>query len=71
VGKLSANKDRDNHVSLILINKGWSVLRIWEHELLKSNRSMLLAKLLFELNKLPVSTEAKAHIENTEIHEDI
>ena len=30
--KLSANRDRDERINKALLEEGWSVLRIWEHQ---------------------------------------
>jgi DNA mismatch endonuclease (patch repair protein) len=43
--KLSANKTRDRKVNRELRKSGWTVLRIWEHDLAKKNLPRLLAKL--------------------------
>jgi DNA mismatch endonuclease (patch repair protein) len=43
--KLAANVTRDRVVSKILRKKGWRVLRIWQHELARSNRPKLIARL--------------------------
>ena len=39
--KLTRNKSRDLLVSRTLRAKGWSVLRIWQHELTRKNKSRL------------------------------
>lgn len=43
--KLEANKSRDRKVSRALSSSGWSVLRIWEHELSLKSRSRLLGRI--------------------------
>jgi DNA mismatch endonuclease (patch repair protein) len=43
--KLSANKFRDRRVNRELLKSGWTVIRIWEHELSKKNILRLRAKL--------------------------
>lgn len=43
--KIYANRRRDKNVSRELRKNGWRVLRIWEHELAKKNRTRLLARL--------------------------
>jgi DNA mismatch endonuclease (patch repair protein) len=43
--KIARNKQRDIEVSENLQSKGWRVIRIWECELRKKNRDLLLAKL--------------------------
>jgi DNA mismatch endonuclease, patch repair protein len=44
--KLSANKKRDKFVNRALRQKGWDVLRIWEHELSKKREVFLIRKIL-------------------------
>ena len=34
--KLKANKKRDRQVNRVLRNDGWSIIRIWEHDLVSS-----------------------------------
>ena len=43
--KLEKNIARDRLVTRTLRSKGWRVLRIWEHELLKKNRERLLRRI--------------------------
>lgn len=43
--KISNNTKRDITVTQMFISRGWEVVRIWECELKKKNRSILLAKL--------------------------
>jgi len=43
--KLKKNKARDLLVCHTLQAKGWNVLRIWQHELLRRNESNLVRKL--------------------------
>jgi DNA mismatch endonuclease (patch repair protein) len=43
--KIVRNKARDRLVNRTLRKKGWSVLRIWEHELTKKNESRLVKRL--------------------------
>lgn len=43
--KISANVERDKTVTMIFENRGWTVLRIWECELKKKNRTALNKKL--------------------------
>jgi DNA mismatch endonuclease (patch repair protein) len=45
VSKITRNKERDAEVSAYLSSKGWRVLRVWECEFKKKNRSLLLEKL--------------------------
>lgn len=44
--KIATNKARDRRVNSALRKRGWTVLRIWEHELTGRNRSRLLRRLL-------------------------
>jgi len=47
--KLAKNKERDEYVTNLLGNKGWKVLRIWEHDL---NDHFLIAQIVIkELGK--------------------
>lgn len=43
--KIATNRTRDRRVSRILREKGWRVLRIWEHSLKQSQRKRLLVRL--------------------------
>jgi DNA mismatch endonuclease (patch repair protein) len=43
--KIATNQARDRLVNRTLRKKGWSVLRIWEHELTKKNESRLVKRL--------------------------
>ena len=45
------NKARDRLVSRTLRKRGWSVLRIWEHELAHSNETRLLRRIQLALRK--------------------
>ncbi len=44
--KISGNIKRDKRTTSILKKSGWTVLRIWEHELKKRNEKKLVCKLL-------------------------
>jgi DNA mismatch endonuclease (patch repair protein) len=44
--KLDGNRERDKKVNRVLKRKGWKILRIWECELKKANKSG------FKLNRL-------------------
>jgi len=44
--KIATNKARDRRVNSALRKRGWTVLRIWEHELTGRNRPRLLRRLL-------------------------
>ena len=48
--KLAANKARDRLVTRALRQRGWRVLRIWEHELARKQAPHLLRKLMRFLN---------------------
>jgi len=56
--KLGANRKRDRNVNRALRAKGWTVLRIWEHEMRNSKR--VLKKLLAALGQEPRSWGADA-----------
>ena len=43
--KLTRNKSRDRLVNRTLRARGWSVLRIWQHELTRKNESRLLRRI--------------------------
>ena len=43
--KIAANRTRDRLVTRTLRKLGWSVLRIWEHELTRRNETRLLRRL--------------------------
>lgn len=43
--KFTKNKERDNNVSLSLINMGWQVLIIWECEITKTNIQNVINKI--------------------------
>ncbi len=45
LNKLTANKARDRLVTRTLRQRGWRVLRIWEHELARKNEARLLGRL--------------------------
>jgi len=42
VQKVLTNRSRDRRVSRILRDRGWQVIRIWEHQLKKNPRRVLL-----------------------------
>lgn len=44
------NKSHDEEVTKILTTKGWNVIRIWECELKRKNKEILIAKLAKLLN---------------------
>jgi DNA mismatch endonuclease (patch repair protein) len=43
--KLSANKARDRLVTRTLRSRGWHVLRIWEHELVRKNKGRCVQRI--------------------------
>lgn len=47
--KILGNKTRDLRVNRALRQRGWQVLRIWEHELARKNLPRLLRRLLRHL----------------------
>ena len=42
--KILRNKTRDREVNMLLRSKGWTIIRVWEHELAKKNLSRLLRR---------------------------
>lgn len=44
--KIARNRARDRRVNRLLRAKGWTVLRIWEHELKRRNEPRLIQRLL-------------------------
>lgn len=61
VAKITSNRARDRRVSRDLRQRGWRVIRIWEHELAKKDRSRLLSRLS---SLLPT----KSHIDDLRRH---
>lgn len=51
--KIARNRKRDREVGQALRQRGWRVLRIWEHELKNANRRRLLARLRRHLSPDP------------------
>jgi DNA mismatch endonuclease, patch repair protein len=51
--KLARNKSRDRIVNHTLRQRGWKVLRIWQHELARKNEARLLRRIYRHL-ALPV-----------------
>jgi DNA mismatch endonuclease (patch repair protein) len=43
-GKIARNRKRDRSVTRDLRSRGWRVLRVWEHELRKTNWSRLVRR---------------------------
>jgi DNA mismatch endonuclease, patch repair protein len=43
--KLARNKDRDRFVTRTLRERGWQVLRVWQHELSVNNERRLLRRI--------------------------
>jgi DNA mismatch endonuclease (patch repair protein) len=43
--KIARNQERDREVTRALRRAGWTVLRVWEHELAKKNERRLLSRL--------------------------
>ncbi len=44
--KIATNKARDRRVNRALRGRGWSVIRIWEHELRRRDEAKLVRRLL-------------------------
>ncbi|MFT4105552.1 MAG: very short patch repair endonuclease [Lacrimispora sp.] len=51
--KIGGNIQRDKDVTWLFINRGWTVIRIWECELKRKNKAMLDNKLKPIFEKLP------------------
>jgi len=51
--KILGNKARDRRVNRALRAKGWTVIRIWEHELSRKNEARLLRKMRSCLGRSP------------------
>jgi len=49
--KLAANRQRDRRVNRLLRIKRWSVIRVWEHQLVDARR--LISKVLATLGNVP------------------
>ncbi len=45
LGKITGNKARDQRVNRRLRAKGWKVIRVWEHELIRKGEAKLLMRL--------------------------
>ncbi len=43
--QIATNKARDRKVNRLLRAKGWSVIRVWEHELRRKDEAKLLKRL--------------------------
>lgn len=50
--KLVRNKQRDRLVTRTLKARGWQVLRIWQHELLRKNESRCVSRIRRVLNRI-------------------
>ncbi len=57
--KLTANQLRDKLVTRTLRSTGWSVLRIWEHELAAKNTSQLVARIRKRTNEARRRTNSR------------
>lgn len=53
--KIARNSVRDRTTNQVLRNRGWQVLRVWEHELTSRNRTKLLRKLARLLPSPPLN----------------
>ena len=45
LAKITGNKARDRHVNRLLRAKGWTVVRVWEHELRRRDEAKLVRRL--------------------------
>jgi DNA mismatch endonuclease (patch repair protein) len=62
--KLTRNKSRDRLVNRTLCADGWSVLRIWQHELAPKNESRLVQRIRRASINLIVFSVALSGLEN-------
>jgi len=46
LAKITGNKARDRRVNSALRKRGWTVIRIWEHELSRKNEAKLIQRLM-------------------------
>lgn len=51
--KITGNKARDRKVNRLLRAKGWTVVRIWEHELRRKDEARLLRRLAIVVGTKP------------------
>nr|WP_263327108.1 very short patch repair endonuclease [Neobacillus sp. Marseille-Q6967] len=56
--KLSRNQDRDKEVNDFYIEKGWHLMRVWEHEL-KENFSHTIDKIEQFINEIKYNSNGK------------
>lgn len=49
--KIAANKARDRRVNRMLRERGWAVIRVWEHELRRRDEAKLVRRLLRKLGR--------------------
>lgn len=70
--KITANKARDRVVNAVLRQKGWIVVRIWEHELRPKNSGVLRRKLSrissSNVSGLPASIAFEPGITDAVVH---
>lgn len=45
LAKITGNKARDRRVNRLLRAKGWTVVRVWEHELRRRDEAKLIRRL--------------------------
>lgn len=55
--KLNSNKARDRRVNRMLRQKGWRIIRIWEHDLVKHPQRSLQMIINYDIKYRIVSTE--------------
>ena len=56
VRKLAKNRERDKQVNVLLAATGWKVVRIWQHELIRTNRDRLARKITKALGRVHPSS---------------
>lgn len=57
LAKLQRNKARDREVNHILRNRGWRVVRLWEHDLLRATNAAL--RIASSLQKCPIVVQCR------------
>ncbi len=50
--KIARNKERDRQVNYALRKRGWTVVRVWEHELTRKREPQLVRRLQRQLRRL-------------------
>ncbi len=61
LAKITDNKTRDRRVNRALRARGWTVARVWEHELRRKDEARLVRRL-----RLQMTDEFKCRVESSE-----